>query len=133
MADRLGAGANPTEDYPLDTPQSATTWQYGSPLPANAQALSYRQGQTPSAPPPRPAAQPAAPTTARSPVDAAQGALRDFQNGPKIPRPNVAESFIPVVGPAWQAAGDLQDRNYAGATANAALAASDLLVAGAVA
>jgi hypothetical protein len=133
MADRLGAAANPTQGYPLDTLQSGTTWRYGSPRPVNVQALSYRQRQTPSAPPPRPAAQPAAPTKARSPFDAAQGALRDFQNGPKIPRPNVAESFIPVVGPAWQAAGDLQDRNYAGAAANAALAGSDLFVAGAVA
>lgn len=133
MADRLGAGANPTQGYPLDTLQSGTTWRYGSPLPVQTQALSDRQGQTPSAPPPRPAAKPAVSMTARSPFDAAQGAFRDFQNGPKIPRPNVAESFIPVVGPAWQAAGDLQDRNYAGAAANAALAASDLFVAGSVA
>jgi hypothetical protein len=64
---------------------------------------------------------------------AAQGAIRDFQNGPKIPRPNVAATFIPVVGPAWQAAADLQDRNYAGAATNAALAVSDLSVADAVA
>jgi hypothetical protein len=133
IADRLGAGANPTQSYPLDTLQSGTTWRYGSPLPVHTQALSYRQGQTPSAPPPRPAAQPTVPATARSPFDAAQGVLRDFQNGPKIPRPNVATTFIPVVGPAWQAAGDLQDRNYAGAATNAALAVSDLSVADAVA
>jgi len=41
-----------------------------------------------------------------SPLDMAQDALKDFQNGPKIQRPNLVESFIPVVGPAWEAAAD---------------------------
>lgn len=126
MADRLGGGANASQGYPLGAPQSGTTWQYGSPRPANAQALTYRQGQTPSAPPRRPAAQPAAPTTAPAHFDIA-GAFRDFQNGPKIPRPNLAESFIPVVGPAWEAVGDLQDQNYAGAAFNGAMAVADAL------
>ena len=36
----------------------------------------------------------------RSPLDMAGDALKNFQNGPKIARPNMAQSFIPVVGPA---------------------------------
>lgn len=51
----------------------------------------------------------------QSPIDMAKDALHDFQSGPKIQRPNLAESFIPVVGPAWEAAADLQDGNYGGA------------------
>jgi hypothetical protein len=68
----------------------------------------------------------------RSPLDMAQGALEDFQNGTKIQRPNLAQSFIPVVGPAWEAAADLQDGNYAGAAFNAAMAVGDALPAGAI-
>ncbi|OXE37335.1 MAG: hypothetical protein CGW95_02130 [Phenylobacterium zucineum] len=68
-----------------------------------------------------------------SPTDFAKDALEDFQKGPKIPRPNLAESFIPVVGPAWEAAGDLQDGNYGGAAFNAAMAVGDVLPIGAVA
>jgi len=68
----------------------------------------------------------------RSPFDMAQDALEGFQNGPKIQRPNLAESFIPVVGPAWEAAADLQDGNYGGATFNAAMAIGDVLPVGAV-
>ena len=58
------------------------------------------------------------------------GALRAFQDGPDIPRPSVAQSFIPVVGPAWEAAADLQDKNYFGFGLNAAAAASELLPVG---
>jgi len=68
----------------------------------------------------------------RSPLDMARDALHDFQSGPKIPRPNLAESFIPIVGPAWEAAGDLQDGNYGGAAFNAAMAVGDALPAGAI-
>lgn len=68
----------------------------------------------------------------RSPLDVAQDALEDFQNGPKIQRPSMAQSFIPVVGPAWEAAADLQDGNYGGALFNAAMAAGDALPAGAI-
>ena len=79
------------------------------------------------------AAHPKSPTGGlRSPLDMAQDALHDFQSGPKIPRPNLAESFIPVVGPAWEAAGDLQDGNYGGAAFNAAMAAGDALPLGAI-
>jgi len=66
----------------------------------------------------------------RSPLDMAQGALHDFQDGPKIQRPNLAESFIPVVGPAWEAAADLQDGNYAGAAFSGAMAVADALPIG---
>ncbi|MDB5452221.1 MAG: hypothetical protein JWO33_799 [Caulobacteraceae bacterium] len=55
------------------------------------------------------------------------GAIRDFQNGPKIQRPSFAQSFIPVVGPAWEAAADLQDKNYGGAAFNGAMAVADVL------
>lgn len=68
----------------------------------------------------------------RSPLGVAQDALEDFQNGPKIQRPTTAQSFIPVVGPAWEAAADLQDGNYAGAAFNAAMAVGDALPAGAI-
>jgi hypothetical protein len=68
----------------------------------------------------------------QSPLDVAADALHDFQNGPKIARPSVAETFIPVVGPAWEAAADLQDGNYAGAAFNGAMAVVDVLPAGAL-
>jgi hypothetical protein len=60
----------------------------------------------------------------------ALGAFHNFQHGPKIPRPNFAESFIPVVGPAWEATADLQDGNYAGAAFNGAMAVADALPLG---
>lgn len=60
-------------------------------------------------------------------------AFSNFQKGPAIPRPNLAESFIPVVGPGWEAVADLQQGNYGGAALNGALAASDLFLAGSIA
>jgi hypothetical protein len=63
-------------------------------------------------------------------LDGAAQAFRNFQHGPKIPRPNTLGSFIPVVGPAWEAAGDLQDGNYGGAAFNAAAAVADALPIG---
>jgi hypothetical protein len=68
----------------------------------------------------------------RTPLDLAGDALEDFQSGPKIARPNLAQSFIPVVGPAWEAAADLQDGNYGGAAFNAAMAVGDVLPVGAI-
>ena len=65
----------------------------------------------------------------RSPLDLA-GRFRDFQSGPDIPRPTTAQSFIPIVGPAWEAVGDLQDGNYAGAAFNGAMAVADALPVG---
>ena len=67
----------------------------------------------------------------RWPVDMTLDMLHDFQNGPRIPRPNLGESFIPIVGPAWQAAGDLQDGDYSGAGFNALMAVGDALPLGA--
>jgi hypothetical protein len=72
---------------------------------------------------------PAAPAL-RAPLDMAGKALRDFQEGPDIPRPSLAQSFIPVVGPAWEAAANLQDGNYAGAVFNGAMAVADVLPVG---
>ena len=69
----------------------------------------------------------------RSPLDVAQNALQGSQNGPKIQRPNAVASFIPVVGPAWEAVADLQDGNYGGAAFNTAMAVGDLLPVGAIA
>ena len=65
-----------------------------------------------------------------SPWDAAKDAFGKFQNGPSIPPPSTLESFIPVVGPAWQAASDLQHRDYLGAAFNGGLAVSDLFLGG---
>jgi hypothetical protein len=66
----------------------------------------------------------------RSPLDLAKDALQDFQNSPDIQRPTTAQSFIPIVGPAWEAAADLQDGNYAGAAFNGAMALADALPVG---
>ncbi len=63
----------------------------------------------------------------RFPLDVAKHALHDFQDGPDIPRPSTLQSFIPVLGPAWEAAADLQDGNYAGAAMNGAFAIADAL------
>ncbi|MDZ4363954.1 hypothetical protein [Brevundimonas sp.] len=45
-------------------------------------------------------------------------------------RPTLAQSFIPVVGPAWEAVADLQDGNYGGAAFNGAMAVADVLPIG---
>lgn len=66
----------------------------------------------------------------QSPFDMARDAFHNFRDGPRIPRPNLAESFIPVVGPAWEATADLQDGNYAGAAFNGAMAVADALPLG---
>lgn len=44
-----------------------------------------------------------------------------------IPRPNLVESFIPVVGPLWEAVADAQDGNYGSAAFNGAMAVTDVL------
>lgn len=66
----------------------------------------------------------------RSPLDMAQNALQSFQEGPRIQKPTLAQSFIPVVGPAWEAAADLQEGDYAGAAFNGAAAVADALPVG---
>jgi len=68
----------------------------------------------------------------RSPLRLVAGAFRDFQDGPDIQRPTTAQSFIPIVGPAWEAVADLQDGNYAGAAFNGAVAVADALPVGVV-
>jgi hypothetical protein len=49
---------------------------------------------------------------------------------PRIRQPGPAASLIPVVGPAWQAAADLQEGNLVGAGVNTALAIADATPAG---
>lgn len=68
----------------------------------------------------------------RSPIGFAKDALQDFQSGPKMQRPNMAQSLIPIAGPAWEAAADLQDRNYRGAAFNATMAVGDALPVGVI-
>jgi hypothetical protein len=65
-----------------------------------------------------------------APLDAAGNAFRDWQDGPDIPRPTTAQSFIPVIGPAWEAVGDLQDGKYGSAAFNGAMAVADALPIG---
>lgn len=52
---------------------------------------------------------------------------------PEIPRPSLAQSFIPVVGPAWEAAADFKDGDYQAAGFNAVMAVADALPVGVVA
>jgi hypothetical protein len=97
-----------------------------APQPADVRALGSRSAQP----------QPTVPDNgdaSSSPLQAASDAFSNFQKGPAIPRPNLAESFIPVVGPGWEAVADLQQGNYGGAALNGALAASDLFLAGSIA
>lgn len=49
---------------------------------------------------------------------------------PRIRQPGPVESLFPVVGPAWQAAADLQEGNLVGAGVNTALAIADVTPAG---
>lgn len=65
-----------------------------------------------------------------SPLNAIGEAFEKWQDGPRIARPNLAESFIPVVRPAWEAVADVQDKNYAGAAFNGAMLVADLLPVG---
>lgn len=64
--------------------------------------------------------------TPRSLVDKARDTLDDYE----FRKPGMAESFIPVIGPAWEAAYDLQEGDYAGAAFNGAMAVADLLPIG---
>lgn len=64
------------------------------------------------------------------PINTAREAFHGWQAGPKMARPSFGQSLIPVVGPAWEAAADLQDGNYGGAALNAAFAIGDALPVG---
>lgn len=67
---------------------------------------------------------------ARNPISAARDAFKDWQAGPRMARPNLGQSLIPVVGPAWEAVADLQEGDYGGAALNVAFAAGDALPVG---
>ena len=97
-----------------------------APQPADVRALGSRGVQTAAAAHDDSGVSP-------SPIQAASDAFSNFQKGPAIPRPNLAASFVPVVGPGWEAVADLQQGNYGGAALNGALAASDLFLAGSIA
>lgn len=56
--------------------------------------------------------------------------VRDKLDDYEIREPGLVESFIPVVGPAWEAAYDLQEGDYAGAALNGAMAVADVLPIG---
>jgi len=71
----------------------------------------------------------AAESQERSQEQGPPGLLHDFQAGPKIARPNALETLIPVIGPGWEAAADLQDGDYRGAALNVGLAALDVVPA----
>lgn len=65
--------------------------------------------------------------------DLVQAYPRILEEMPRIPKPNTLESFIPVVGPAWEAAADLQEGDLGGAALNAGLALADVTPVGALA
>ena len=64
------------------------------------------------------------------PIEATREAFEDWQAGPAMARPSTLQSLIPVVGPAWEAAVDLQEGNYGGALLNAGFAVGDALPVG---
>jgi hypothetical protein len=65
-----------------------------------------------------------------SPLDHMAEAFKDFQEGPDIPRPSTAQTFIPVVGPAWEAVGNIEDGQYGKAAFNGAMMVADALPVG---
>lgn len=58
--------------------------------------------------------------------DLVQAHPRILEEIPRIREPNALESLIPVVGPAWDAASDLQEGDLGGAAFNTAMAIADL-------
>jgi hypothetical protein len=54
------------------------------------------------------------------------GPAREF----RISHPSLAASFIPVIGPAWEAAADFQDGDYWNAALNGAFAVADAVPGG---
>ena len=64
------------------------------------------------------------------PIKAMREGFEDWQAGPAMARPSFGQAMIPVVGPAWEAAADLQEGNYGGAALNAGFAAAGFLPAG---
>ena len=64
--------------------------------------------------------------------DLVQAYPRILEKLPRVPRPNTLESFIPLAGPAWEAAWDLQEGDVGGGALNAGLALADALPVGAI-
>jgi hypothetical protein len=65
--------------------------------------------------------------------DRAQRALDESRTAVanwKIRRPGTFESLVPVVGPLWDAAADIQDGNYGSAAFNGAMAVADVFPIG---
>jgi hypothetical protein len=56
--------------------------------------------------------------------------VSELQRTKPIPRPSLGQSFIPVVGPTWEAAADFEDGNYGGMALNGAFAIADALPVG---
>lgn len=61
-------------------------------------------------------------------ITGAGHAIERFQNGPPMPHPNLLESAIPVVGPAWDFAADIQQKHYGHAAFDAAVGLLDASV-----
>ena len=59
-------------------------------------------------------------------LEQSRAAMADW----KISRPGTAASLIPVIGPAWEAAADIQDGDYGSAAFNGAMAVADALPGG---
>lgn len=59
-------------------------------------------------------------------LEKSRGALANW----KISRPGTAASLIPVIGPAWEAAADIQEGDYGSAAFNGAMAVVDVLPGG---
>lgn len=59
--------------------------------------------------------------------------LKAWNDPRPFARPNVAESFIPVVGSGWETLADLHDGDYAGAAFNGAMTLAEVIPAGVVA
>ncbi len=59
-------------------------------------------------------------------LEQSRAAMADW----KISRPGTAASLIPVIGPAWEAAADIQDGDYGSAAFNGAMAVADALPVG---
>jgi len=124
-AERSNVG-DQTQNLPLASRQPFFSSRSFQPL--SVQQGSPRGRPMPAVPPIGPSAS-TVPPRQRSLFDIA-GRFHDFQAGPKIARPNLAEEFIPVVGPAWDAVADLQDGHYGSAAFNAAMAVGDALPLG---
>lgn len=127
-AERGNFGNMPSTNLPFATRRSFSTAKSVQDIPIQ-RSLTGSPAPTPFAPPARLNGGRVGQTPERSLFDIA-GRFYDFRTGPKIARPNLAEEFIPVVGPAWDAVADFQDGSYGSAALNAGMALGDLLPVG---